>query len=205
MSSMIEQELVTAAPHLKKTKRMSVEQHRIELIMYAARDMSDKEFNRLSEQAQEFIDKCVILHNMKADAAENGNDDGEVLVFPAFPDHIPDGVLAVSKPDKGTKAKKKKSNPRTNGDPGRKTNGQFAKGNGIGNGNKSRTNEPAKRLKQALIGVITEEDIKEIAQALMKKAKAGDEKAANTLFDRIYIFMRNNLANVKWEKNSNGN
>lgn len=84
------------------------------------------------------------------------------------------------------KKKKTKSKPRTIGADGRTNEGKFTKGNQCSVGNKSRTDEKAKALKQALLEVINEEDIKEIFKGLAKKAKAGDVAAAKEIFDRLW-------------------
>lgn len=83
-------------------------------------------------------------------------------------------------------AKEKESNPRTNGTDGRNANGQFTKGHKHSVGNKSRTNEPARALKKALIEAISDDDIKNIAYALRDKAIAGDTSAAKEIFDRLW-------------------
>ena len=75
---------------------------------------------------------------------------------------------------------------RTVGADGRTNEGKFTKGNQCSVGNKSRTDEKAKALKQALLEAINEEDIKEIFKGLAKKAKAGDVAAAKEIFDRLW-------------------
>ena len=88
------------------------------------------------------------------------------------------------------KAKKKKSakkpKPRPNGKLGRDSKGKFAKGNSLSKGNLGNTNEPAKKLKQALIDAISEKDIEDIAKKLVTKAKTGDIPAIKELFDRLW-------------------
>ena len=65
---------------------------------------------------------------------------------------------------------------------GRGSNGQFAPGNKISKGNPfaKRVNE----IRSELIGSLTTEDVKEVAQALIEKAKGGDIPAVRELFDR---------------------
>ena len=97
--------------------------------------------------------------------------------------------MATRKSKKLTKAQREKAakkKPRKNGNRGRSSSGQFSKGNTIGKGSLGNTNEPAKKLKQALIDSITAKDIKEIADEMISQAKSGDAQARKELFDRIW-------------------
>lgn len=58
--------------------------------------------------------------------------------------------------------------------------GRFTKGNTEGTGRK------VSALKRALEEAVTEDDIKDIANALKEQAKAGDIKAAELLFNRLF-------------------
>ncbi len=82
------------------------------------------------------------------------------------------------------KAAKKK--PRNNGNGGRNSSGQFAKGNKCGKGSLGNTNVHARELKKALISAVTEKDIALIAEKLLTKAKAGDIHSIKELFDRLW-------------------
>lgn len=66
--------------------------------------------------------------------------------------------------------------PSTNG---RKTNGQFTRGNKYGRGNPHAQKVAA--LKSALVGAVTVEDIKQIAKVLVKQAKDGEHAAIRIL------------------------
>ena len=66
--------------------------------------------------------------------------------------------------------------PSTNG---RKTNGQFTRGNRYGRGNPHASAVAA--LKSALVGAVTVEDIKQIAKVLVEQAKAGEHAAIKIL------------------------
>lgn len=66
--------------------------------------------------------------------------------------------------------------PSTNG---RKTNGQFTRGNKYGRGNPHAQKIAA--LKSALVGAVTTEDIREIAKVLVKQAKDGEHAAIKIL------------------------
>ncbi|KKM19146.1 hypothetical protein LCGC14_1658590 [marine sediment metagenome] len=81
---------------------------------------------------------------------------------------------------------KTKSKPRTVGADGRTKEGKFVKGNQCSVGNKSKTNEKSKALKQALIEAIDEKDIRAICRGLARKAKKGDVAAAKEIFDRLW-------------------
>ena len=86
-----------------------------------------------------------------------------------------------------TNSNKAKRKPSSNGaNAGRDNKGRFGKGNNIGKGNRGNTNEKAKALKAILLKTITEEDIREIAKKLAKKAKNGDVQATKELFDRLW-------------------
>ena len=66
---------------------------------------------------------------------------------------------------------------------GRTSRGRFAKGNPGGPGNPHAKQTTV--LRSALLEAITEEDIREIAQSLVRKAKAGDTHAIKELFNRV--------------------
>lgn len=70
----------------------------------------------------------------------------------------------------------------TNGDIERQANGRFAKGNRGGPGNPQVRRIAA--LRTAVIASVTPEDMQEVMETLMKKAKAGDMTATQILFDR---------------------
>ena len=55
---------------------------------------------------------------------------------------------------------------------GRKTNGQFAKGNKFGTGRK------ISELRKAFLDAVTEDAMKDFALALIERVKTGDVKAA---------------------------
>lgn len=63
-------------------------------------------------------------------------------------------------------------------------NGRFAKGNKVSVGNP--LNKKTQQLRAALINALTEQDIVDIAFALIKKAKKGDTVAAREVFDRTF-------------------
>ena len=65
---------------------------------------------------------------------------------------------------------------------GRDSSGKFTAGNSAGKGNPY-----AKRvgqLRTALLDAITEDDMRDVISAMVKKAKGGDVAAARILFDR---------------------
>ncbi len=73
--------------------------------------------------------------------------------------------------------------PTPNGDNGRDDRGRFTTGNAGGPGNPYA--QQVGRLRSALMSAVTEDDIKVIIEALVKKAKKGDITAARVLFDRL--------------------
>ena len=83
------------------------------------------------------------------------------------------------------KAKKtKKAKPSSDGRNGK---GQFGKGNRCATGrNDTKAAQRTQKLKVVLAGAVTEKDLKDIATALVKKAKTGDVFAARELFDRLW-------------------
>lgn len=67
-------------------------------------------------------------------------------------------------------------------DNGRDSSGRFTKGNAAAKGNPY-----AKRvgqLRSALLDAVSEDDVREVIAAMVKKAKDGDMAAARILFDR---------------------
>src|SRR4051812_7589614 len=73
--------------------------------------------------------------------------------------------------------------PSANGSNGRTSSGQFAKGNAGGPGNPH-----AKRvaeLRAILLDAVTDEDVKEIVNGLVGRAKAGDTAATKEVLDRV--------------------
>ena len=74
--------------------------------------------------------------------------------------------------------------PTGNGDNGgRDEHGRFTTGNPGGPGNPHA--QKVARLRSALLAAVTEDDIREVIEALVKKAKGGDIVAARILFDRV--------------------
>ena len=68
------------------------------------------------------------------------------------------------------------SKPKTNGTNGRKSNGQFAKGNPGGPGNPFARR--IARLRATLLDAVGEDGLSEIVQELVSAAKGGDVQAA---------------------------
>jgi len=68
------------------------------------------------------------------------------------------------------------SKPKTNGTNGRKSNGQFAKGNPGGPGNPYARRTA--RLRATLLDAVGEDGLSEIVQELVSAAKGGDVQAA---------------------------
>jgi len=66
---------------------------------------------------------------------------------------------------------------------GRDRNGRFAPGNAGGPGNPH--GGTVERLRHALLGAITEEDLHAIGAALVAQAKAGDLPAVKELLNRV--------------------
>lgn len=66
---------------------------------------------------------------------------------------------------------------------GRTARGRFAKGNPGGPGNPHARRVAA--LRTALLASVTERDVKQVAQALVKRAKQGDVPAVRELLDRL--------------------
>lgn len=91
-------------------------------------------------------------------------------------------LIGVSVDKKKKKAKEKKPKPN-----GRNGKGQFVKDNKIAVGRQDKpADQKAKKLKEAYVNAITEEDIKEIVEGQVKKAKGGDTTAAKEVFDRLW-------------------
>ncbi len=65
---------------------------------------------------------------------------------------------------------------------GRDSSGRFAAGNKHGRGNPLA--QQAQKLRVALLGAVTEEDIEAIIARLIESAKAGDVVAAREVLDR---------------------
>lgn len=68
-------------------------------------------------------------------------------------------------------------------DSTRRATGRFVKGNPGGPGNPH--NKKAGMFRAALYNAVTPEDIEEVVQALLEKAKEGDVAAARELLDRL--------------------
>jgi len=75
------------------------------------------------------------------------------------------------------------SQPSTNGDNGRRTDGRFAPGNPGGPGNPYARR--VAELRAALLGAVTAEDLAEMARALVVKAQAGDVPACKLLLSYL--------------------
>jgi len=73
--------------------------------------------------------------------------------------------------------------PTPNGDNGRDDRGRFTTGNTGGPGNPYA--QQVGRLRSALMSAVTEDDIRAVVEALVKKARKGDVTAARVLFDRV--------------------
>ena len=73
--------------------------------------------------------------------------------------------------------------PSANGSNGRDESGRFLPGNPGGPGNPHAAQ--VGRLRSALLGAVTPEDMRAVALALVEKARAGDIAAARVLFDRV--------------------
>ena len=73
--------------------------------------------------------------------------------------------------------------PTANGNNGRDNRGRFTEGNpgGPGNPQAKRVGE----LRFALLGAVTEDDVREVIASVVQKAKDGDMVAARVLFDRV--------------------
>jgi hypothetical protein len=65
----------------------------------------------------------------------------------------------------------------------RQSDGRFAKGNPGGPGNPFA--RQVAKLRQVLLESVTEEDLREIVQAMVKKAKEGDMVAAREVLSRV--------------------
>ncbi len=92
----------------------------------------------------------------------------------------------AKKTAKKQKKKRKKKQPSANGQSDRDNSGKFVGGNKASVGNKKGTDRKSKELKKALLDAVTEKDIKEIAKAILKKAKKGDTPSIKELFDRLW-------------------
>ena len=81
--------------------------------------------------------------------------------------------------------KKKNASPITNGKNGRKKNGRFAPGNTASVGHSTRHAQRRLEFQRFLLNCVTEDDLREIADKLVEKAKTGDMYAIKELFDRV--------------------
>ena len=72
--------------------------------------------------------------------------------------------------------------PSPNGTNGRDQTGRFARGNAGGPGNP--LGGQVARLRSALIGAVSEEDMRAIIAKLVEKAKGGDTSAVKVLLER---------------------
>ena len=75
------------------------------------------------------------------------------------------------------------SPPLPNGANGRDAAGRFAKGNAGGPGNPNAKRVAA--LRSALLAAVTEEDIQEVVEALVREAKSGNVQATRELLSRV--------------------
>ena len=75
------------------------------------------------------------------------------------------------------------SKPSTNGTSGRKSNGQFAKGNKCGTGNPYARR--VARLRSALLDAVGENGLADIVQGMVTAAKGGDVAAAKLLLSYL--------------------
>jgi len=73
--------------------------------------------------------------------------------------------------------------PLPNGDNGRDEHGRFTAGNAGGPGNPHAAQ--VGRLRSALLNAVTEDDMRDVVLALVRKAKDADVVAARVLFDRV--------------------
>ena len=77
--------------------------------------------------------------------------------------------------DKGTNARPSTHGP-DGATPGRRSNGQFAKGNRLGVGNPLAGR--AAKLRSTLLASVTEKDVRTIMKSLIREALAGDVASA---------------------------
>jgi len=75
------------------------------------------------------------------------------------------------------------SQPSPNGSNGRASNGTFAKGNTLGQGNPH--GSAVNRLRTLLLESVTDDDLKAVVSKLVTMAKGGDLAAIKELFDRL--------------------
>ena len=73
--------------------------------------------------------------------------------------------------------------PLPNGSDGRDSHGRFCKGNRGGPGNP--IPQQVSQIRRVLLSAVTEEDLVDIVQSLINKAKAGDTLAAREILDRL--------------------
>ena len=85
--------------------------------------------------------------------------------------------------NKGGRSKKPNNSGKL-GSKGRKTNGQFKKGNQHSVGNLGPGGSKVQKLRDAMLVAVSADDIKKIIQKLVKQAKKGDAKAAKEVLDR---------------------
>lgn len=72
--------------------------------------------------------------------------------------------------------------PSLNGSNGRDNRGRFKPGNKLGRGNPH--GRKVNELRTAILDAVSGEDLREIVEALIEKAKSGDVTAAREVFDR---------------------
>lgn len=75
------------------------------------------------------------------------------------------------------------NSPSPNGSNGRDATGRFSKGNRGGPGNPYA--KRAGELRAAIYEAVTEEDLRQVIQALLTQAKTGDIAAAKELLNRL--------------------
>ena len=73
--------------------------------------------------------------------------------------------------------------PLPNGSDGRDSHGRFCKGNRGGPENP--ISQQVSQIRRVLLSAVTEEDLADIVQSLINKAKAGDTLAAREIMDRL--------------------
>ena len=73
--------------------------------------------------------------------------------------------------------------PLPNGSDGRDSHGRCCKGNRSGPGNPIA--QQVSQIRRVLLSAVTEEDLVDIVQSLINKAKAGDTLAAREIMDRL--------------------
>lgn len=86
---------------------------------------------------------------------------------------------AVECTEDGSMAK----SPSTNGANGRDTKGRFAAGNSGGPGNPHA--RQVARIRSQLLSMVSEDDLREVLQALIQRARTGDVAAVHELLNRL--------------------